>query len=48
MVLLAYFPPLWRWVMDKRVVAHYSGDLSKANLHPPRKAELLAQYAAAS
>ena len=48
MVLLAYFPPLWRWVMDKRVLAHYNGDLSKANLHPPRQAQLLARYAAAA
>lgn len=32
MVPLAYFPPLWRKVMDKRVKAHYGGDLSKANV----------------
>ena len=24
MILLAYFPPLWRRVMDKRVLAHYA------------------------
>jgi alkane 1-monooxygenase len=23
MVALAYIPPLWRWVMDRRVLAHY-------------------------
>ncbi len=34
MVLLAYFPPLWRRVMDPKVRAHYRGDLSKANLGP--------------
>lgn len=31
MVPLAYFPPLWRKVMDAKVMAHYEGDLSKAN-----------------
>lgn len=34
MVLLAYFPPLWRKVMDPKVEAHYNGDLSLANVHP--------------
>lgn len=40
MVLLAYFTPLWRWVMDKRVLAHYDGDLSKANVQPSEKRKL--------
>ncbi|TSD99851.1 alkane 1-monooxygenase [Skermania sp. ID1734] len=31
MVLLAMFPPLWRRVMDPRVLAHYGGDLSKVH-----------------
>ncbi|HXG29471.1 MAG TPA: alkane 1-monooxygenase [Nevskiales bacterium] len=44
MVLLAYFPPLWRRVMDKRVLAHYRGDLSRANIQPSRRTELLARY----
>ena len=48
MVLLAYFPPLWRKVMDKRVVAHYKGDLSKANIYPPRREAILAKYAASA
>jgi alkane 1-monooxygenase len=34
MVLLTFFPPLWRRVMDHRVAAHYAGDLGKANLAP--------------
>lgn len=33
MIVLALVPPLWRRVMDKRVVAHYNGDLSLANVH---------------
>jgi alkane 1-monooxygenase len=34
MVLLAYVPWLWRRVMDKRVLAHYGGDLTRANVQP--------------
>ncbi len=46
MLVIAYFPPLWRWMMDKRVVAHYHGDVTKANIHPPERARLLARYGA--
>ncbi|MGI5216543.1 alkane 1-monooxygenase [Nocardia sp. CA-290969] len=46
MILLAYFPPLWRRVMDKRVLAHYDGDITRANIHPPRRERMLARYAA--
>jgi alkane 1-monooxygenase len=31
MILLAYVPPLWRRVMDPRVLEHYGGDASLAN-----------------
>jgi alkane 1-monooxygenase len=31
MILLALFPPLWRRVMDPRLLAHYGGDRSLAN-----------------
>jgi alkane 1-monooxygenase len=44
MLLLAYVPPLWFRVMDPRVLAHYGGDVSRANLHPPRRAALLAGF----
>lgn len=40
MVPLAYITPLWRKVMDKRVLAHYDGDLSKANVQPRLKKKL--------
>jgi alkane 1-monooxygenase len=33
MIVLAYVPPLWRRVMDRRLLAHYRGDLSRANVH---------------
>lgn len=45
MILLAYFPPLWFAVMDKRVIRHYKGDLSRINWHGPRREALMAKYA---
>ncbi len=44
MLLLAYLPPLWRRVMDPRVVAHYGGDVRQANLQPSRRERLLARW----
>ncbi|HEY2300119.1 MAG TPA: alkane 1-monooxygenase [Jatrophihabitans sp.] len=32
MIVLCYFPPLWRRVMDHRVLAHYGGDATLANV----------------
>ncbi len=37
MILLAYFPPIWRRVMDPKVRAHYAGDLSLANVQPTKR-----------
>jgi alkane 1-monooxygenase len=34
MIVLACIPPLWRRVMDPRLLAHYHGDVSQSNLHP--------------
>jgi alkane 1-monooxygenase len=34
MMFLAYFPPLWRLVMDRRLLDFYGGDISRANLAP--------------
>ena len=44
--MLAYLPTLWRRVMDPRVLAHYGGDVRRANLHPPRREALLRRYGA--
>ena len=38
MIVLALMPPLWRRVMDRRVTAHYAGDLRQANVHPSLRA----------
>ncbi|NUS95309.1 MAG: alkane 1-monooxygenase, partial [Nocardia sp.] len=48
MIVLAYLPPLWRRVMDKRVIAHYDGDITRANIHPPARDRVLARYGAAA
>ena len=44
MIVLALFPPVWRRVMDPRVVAHVGGDLRLANLQPSKREKILAAY----
>ena len=44
MITVAYFPPLWFALMNQRVVQHYKGDLSRANIHPAARAKILAKY----
>jgi alkane 1-monooxygenase len=44
MIGLTYFPPLWRRVMDHRVLDHYEGDLSRVNIHPRMRERVLAKY----
>lgn len=44
MVLLALFPPLWRRVMDPRVLAHYNGDMTKTALSPRQERRLLQRH----
>jgi len=46
MIVLAAIPPLWRRVMDPRLLAHYDGELAYANIAPRRRARLLARYGA--
>jgi alkane 1-monooxygenase len=45
MMLPAYLPSVWFEMMDKRVIEHYQGDLSRINWDPERKQELMAKYA---
>ncbi|MFI1911587.1 alkane 1-monooxygenase [Nocardia sp. NPDC020380] len=42
MILLALLPPLWRYVMDARLLDHYRGDLSQANIQPRKRERILA------
>ena len=44
MIGLAYFPPLWRKVMDHRVLEHFDGDITKANIQPSKRAKILAAH----
>ncbi|WP_462188272.1 MULTISPECIES: alkane 1-monooxygenase [unclassified Frankia] len=44
LLLAAYLPPVWFRLMDDRVVEHYGGDVTRANLHPARRAALLTRY----
>jgi alkane 1-monooxygenase len=44
MIVVAVFPPLWRRIMDPKVVAHYDGDLTQANVLPRKRARILARY----
>ncbi|TWG93231.1 alkane 1-monooxygenase [Nocardioides sp. J9] len=44
MIDLALIPPLWRKVMDKRVVDHLDGDVTLANIKPGKEAKYLAKF----
>jgi alkane 1-monooxygenase len=46
MILLAAIPPLWRRVMDRRLLDHYGGDVTRANIHPPARRRVLRRYGA--
>ncbi len=48
MIVLAYVPPLWRRVMDHRVLAHYDGDVTRANIQPSKREAILARYSDAA
>jgi len=37
MTVVALFPPLWRRIMDPKVIAHYDGSAALANLHPSKR-----------
>lgn len=46
MIVAAYLSPLWFALMDRRVLKHYRGDLSLANVQPGTHQRLLKRYAA--
>jgi alkane 1-monooxygenase len=41
---LAYVPPLWFWVMDKRLIAAVQGDPSRINFAPGQRELLMQKY----
>jgi len=46
MIVAAYVPPIWRRVMDPKVLAHYGGDVTLANILPRKREQILARYGA--
>ena len=48
MIVLAWFPPLWRRVMDPRLLEHHGGDVTKCNIHPRRLGRVLERYGRAA
>jgi alkane 1-monooxygenase len=44
MIVLAVVPAIWRRVMDPRVLAHFGGDMSRANISPRKRDQILAAY----
>jgi alkane 1-monooxygenase len=44
MFTVAYIPPLWRYVMDERLLAEVGRDASRINLDPRQRAELVRRY----
>jgi alkane 1-monooxygenase len=47
MIPLAWMPPVWRRVMDRRVVDHYDGDVTLTNLDPRHRDRYLARFGGA-
>jgi alkane 1-monooxygenase len=45
MIVAAYVPPLWSRVMDRRVLDHYGGDVTRANILPRKRERIVARYA---
>ena len=48
MIVLAIVPAVWRRVMDPRVVAHFGGDVTLANISPRKRDRIIAKYGAAA
>jgi alkane 1-monooxygenase len=48
MIVLAWFPPLWRRVMDPRLLEHHGGDVTKCNIHPRKLGRVLERYGRAA
>ena len=47
MIVLTWVPAIWRRVMDPRVLAHFDGDFTRANLHPRKRDKIIAKYSGA-
>jgi alkane 1-monooxygenase len=47
LIILALVPPLWFRVMDARVLRHFGGDITRANIQPSKRDRILRKYGAA-
>ncbi len=48
MITLALVTPVWRRVMDPKVLDHYDGDVTRANILPRKREKILARYGTAA
>ncbi len=48
LIAVTYFPSIWRKLMDHRVLEHYDGDITRANIHPRVRGKVLARYGVAA
>lgn len=48
LIKVTHFPPIWRKLTDHRVIEHHDGDITKVNMHPRRRATVLARYGASA
>ncbi|MCW2808712.1 MAG: alkane 1-monooxygenase, partial [Marmoricola sp.] len=44
MIVLAIIPAVWRRVMDPRVLAHFDGDITRANVSPSKRDRIYRKY----
>ncbi len=44
MMTLAVVPLVWRRIMDRRLLKHYGGDVTRANIHSKARTRVLARY----
>jgi alkane 1-monooxygenase len=44
MIVLAVVPPVWRRVMDHRLLEHYGGDVERANIQPRARGRIMKRY----
>ncbi len=48
MIVIALVPPLWRRLMDRRLLDHYGGDVRRANIEPRARGRVISRYGAAA
>src|SRR4051812_23796567 len=48
MIVISLIPAVWRRVMDPRVLAHFGGDITLANISPRKRDRIIAKYSTAA